>query len=72
MFQASQIKHSYATISATAHKNINAMRAKPNVKDLFVMRDKLGLGSQRRNIPNGTSGVDTGRYDETWGEGIPV
>lgn len=72
MFQASEVEHANATILATAHKDIDAVGAEPDVIDFLVVCDELRLGRQGRNVPDGTRGVNTRCDDETRGHGVPV
>ena len=58
VLQASQIEHSYTSISAAADKDVDAARAKSNIEDLLVMCNQLRFGSKRGNVPDCTSRVD--------------
>jgi hypothetical protein len=64
VLKATQVEHAYTSVCATTHEYIYALSAKTHVKHLLVMSDKLGLGSKRRNVPNGAGSVYTGRDDE--------
>jgi hypothetical protein len=46
VFQASKIKHADTTILTTADKDINTLGAKPNIVNLFIVGNKLGLGGE--------------------------
>lgn len=59
VFQTSQIKHSHTAIRSAAHKNVDAVGAKPHVEHLFIMSDKLSFGSQGWNVPDCTGCIDT-------------
>lgn len=58
VFKTPQIEHSYTTIGATAHKHINAIGTKSDIKHFFVMGYQLSLGCKRWDIPYCTSGID--------------
>jgi hypothetical protein len=66
MLQASEIKHTNATVLPAADKDIHTIGAEPNIVDFFIVGDQLRLGSQRGYIPDGTCGVNTRGDDETW------
>jgi hypothetical protein len=72
MFQTSQIKHSHATISTTAHKNVNAVGAKSNIEYLFIVSDELGFGSQGWDVPYCTSGINARSNNQAWRQVVPV
>lgn len=63
MFEASQVKHSYTTISPTAYKHIHAVGAKSDVKNFLVVSDELCFCCKRRYVPDCTCSVDAGCYD---------
>jgi hypothetical protein len=45
VFQTPQIKHSDASVLTTTDKHVNAVGAKTDIIDLFVVCDELRLGS---------------------------
>ena len=66
MFKTPQVKHPYTAISPAAHEHINTISTKSNVKDLFIVSDKLSLGRQSRNIPYRAGCVDARSDDQAW------
>jgi hypothetical protein len=65
VLQASQIKHSHATVRPTAYENIDAISAESNIIHLFVVGDELCLRCQSGNIPDGARCVDARGDDQT-------
>ena len=72
MLQASKVEHSYTTVRAAAHEDINTVSTETHVEDLLIMRNELGLGSQRWYVPYGTCGIDTRGDDKAWRASVPV
>ena len=58
MFKASKIEHSYTTIGAAAHKDINAVSAKSHVENFFIVGYQLCFCCKCWYIPYGAGGVD--------------
>lgn len=65
MFQAPEIKHTHTAVRAAADKNINTIRTEAYIVHFLVVRNKLRLGSQSRDIPDRTRRIDTGGDDQT-------
>lgn len=72
MFETSEIEHPDAAICAAGDKYIDAVGAEADVEDFFVVSDELGFGSESRDVPYGTCGIDAGGDDEAGRERIPV
>ena len=57
VLQAPKIKHSYTAVCPAADEHIDTIRAKSNVKDLFIVSNQLCFSRQRRNVPYSASCV---------------
>lgn len=64
VLQAAKVKHADTTILAAADKDVDTVGTESHIIDLLVVCNELCLGRQRRNIPDGTGGVDAGGDDE--------
>lgn len=72
VLQTAEIKHAHTTVLAAADKYIDTVGAESHIVDLLVVSNELGLCCQRRDVPNGASGIDARGDDETRGDGVPV
>jgi len=66
MFKTSEIEHPYTTVSTTAYKNVNTIRAKADIKNFFIVRYQLCFRRKSGYIPYRARGVYTGGNDQTW------
>lgn len=66
VFETPEIKHAYASVGSTAHKDVDTLGAEANVKDLLVVRNQLRLGRQGWNIPDGAGRVDARCDNQAW------
>ena len=58
VLETAKIKHTDATIGATADKDVDAASTKSNVKDFSVMCNELRLCGKGGYVPDCTSCVD--------------
>ena len=66
MLETSEIEHAHAAVGAAGDEDVNAVGAEADVKNFFVVGDKLSLGGEGWDIPDRAGGVNGRCNDERW------
>lgn len=72
VFEAAEVEHADAAISAAACKDVDTAAHEAYVIHLLVMGDQLCFSRQRGDVPDGAGGVDAACDDQTRADGVPI
>lgn len=72
VLQASEIEHANAAVLATADEYVDTISAESYIVDLLVMRNELGFGGQRRDVPDSASRIDARCDNQAWRYSVPI